>query len=126
MCDVEAERDEPSYTVDTVRILQDRYADTDFNFLIGSDSLRDLPTWHGSQELTERIHFLVAVRRESPFDETYRAVKEVLPSLHARPLQMPMLDVSSSFIRERMKNGRPLCGLVPDSVLQVWRQHLGY
>jgi nicotinate-nucleotide adenylyltransferase len=124
LCDVEAERHEPSYTVDTVRILQEAYPDIEFQFLIGSDSLRDLPSWHGCDELSTRITFLVAARSEAPFTETYAQIKAVLPHLVALPLQMPMLDVSSSFIRQRLDEGKPVCGLVPDNVLAIWQKHV--
>lgn len=124
LCDVEARRHEPSYTVDTVRILQQAYPDIEFQFLIGSDSLRDLPSWHGCEELSERIRFLVAARSDAPFRETYQLVRNVLPHLVAEALQMPMLDVSSSFIRERLNEGKSVCGLVPDDVLDVWHKHV--
>lgn len=123
LCEVEAKRSDLSFTVDTVRILQEQHPDIEFQFLIGSDSLHDLPTWHGSGELTQRIEFIVAARAEAPFAETYARVKEVLPDLRAHLLHMPMLDVSSTFIRERLEQGRPLCGLVPDTVLETWNRY---
>lgn len=122
--DVEVEGTRPSYTVDTVRMLQDLHPEVRFHFLIGSDSLRDLPTWYQSEELTERIDFLVATRAEAPFRETYAQVKQRLPKLRAVHLEMPLLDVSSSFIRTRLDKEQTLCGLVPERVLEVWRQHL--
>ncbi|KPV38976.1 nicotinate (nicotinamide) nucleotide adenylyltransferase [Alicyclobacillus ferrooxydans] len=125
LCEVEAEREALSFTVDTVRILQEQHPDTEFRFLMGSDSLHDLPTWHGSNELTKRIDFMVAARAEAPFEETYARVKEVLPDLRAHLLRMPMLDVSSTFIRERLEQGKPLCGLVPDMVLETWNRYAG-
>lgn len=120
VCDIEEEREEPSYTIDTVKIVQQRHPDVAFRWLIGADSLRDLPTWSGSQELVTRIGFVVAARTNSTDEDTMRTVVEQLPALQIEWLEMPVLDISSSYLRDRWQEGKPLCGLVPDAVRTVW------
>lgn len=116
VCTAEAELATPSYTVDTVAALHRRCPDTRFVFLIGTDSLAQLPTWRRAAELALRIHFLVAVRSGFPFTETLAAAQKEIPQLQAMPVEMPIIDVSSSWVRHRWAAGKPVCGLVPDSV----------
>jgi len=123
ICDVEEERPEPSFSVDTVRILQQRHPDVEFRWLIGSDSLHDLPMWHGSMELASRIGFIVAARPNWPHDVTLQAVLRQLPALQVEWLEMPVLDISSTYLRRRWLAGQPLCGLVPEAVRTVWEAY---
>ncbi|WP_290585987.1 nicotinate (nicotinamide) nucleotide adenylyltransferase [Alicyclobacillus sp.] len=120
LCEIEAELPRPSFTVDTVRALRGRYPGVAFSFLIGSDSLAGLPTWGRADELTKSIGFYVASRSGFPFDETYAAARRRLPALTAERLEMPLLDVSSTFLRDRLVRGLPTCGLIPGPVLEVW------
>ena len=59
---VEAERPAPSYTVDTLLELKKRLGKQQFYFIIGADSLLDLPLWYRYQELSALTHFIVAAR----------------------------------------------------------------
>lgn len=112
----------PSYTIDTVLACQRWYPGTHFLFLLGSDSLQQLPGWHRARELTEHIRFLVAVRSGYPFDQTLAETSQYLPALQADPIEMPILDISSSWIRERLRSGLSVCGLVPDEIVRIWNQ----
>ncbi|MBX5436359.1 MAG: nicotinate (nicotinamide) nucleotide adenylyltransferase [Alicyclobacillaceae bacterium] len=119
---LEAELPKPSYTVDTVNECRRRFSGVRFAFLLGSDSLAQLPNWHRAQELAASIEFLVAVRSTHPFAAAVASVRRQLPALQARPVEMPLLDVSSSWVRDRLVRGRPVCGLVPHEVLEVWKK----
>lgn len=110
----------PSYTTQTVQAYQAYYTEHQFYFLLGSDSLAQLPSWYDAADLANRIEFLVATRHGYPFGEALLGAQRSLPMLTARQLEMPLLDVSSTWIRERMETGRPVCGLVPNDVLTVW------
>ncbi|GMA59986.1 nicotinate (nicotinamide) nucleotide adenylyltransferase [Alicyclobacillus fastidiosus] len=110
----------PSYSVDTVRACQNWYTQTQFFFLLGTDSLAQLPTWHGAEELSQRIAFYVARRSGHPFAATLDAVQSVLSDVRATAIEMPLLDVSSTWIRERLEKRLDVFGLVPPLVLDVW------
>ncbi|MCL6452480.1 MAG: nicotinate (nicotinamide) nucleotide adenylyltransferase [Alicyclobacillus sp.] len=125
VCDVEAQRQAPSFTLDTVRILCDRHPEVAFQWLIGADSLHDLPTWHGSVDLAALVPFLVAARSGYPFADTLAAARAQLPQLRAERLECPQLDISSSQIRQRLQRGLPACGWVPEGVLQLWQAFHG-
>lgn len=117
---IEAMLPRPSFSVDTVRACQTWYPNVRFSFLLGTDSLAYLPTWQGALELTERIPFLVAGRSGHPYEQTFRFVQSQLPALQAKGIEMPLLDVSSTWLRERLELGLDVCGLIPPTVLEVW------
>ncbi len=125
VCDIESSLPRPSYTVDTVRACIERFPNCRFRFLLGSDSLAALPTWHEANILVNLIEFIVAVRSGHPFAETLAEVRGALPKVRATLLDMPIVDVSSTFVRQRLLAGRPVCGLVPPQVLDVWLESMG-
>ena len=105
------------YSVDVLRALAERYAGRDLVFIMGSDSLLQLETWHEPEELLSLCSLAVAPR---PGD-----APEAIATAAARwgdyqvvPLDVPLLDVSSSAIRERVAQGRPIRYLVPQRVEQ--------
>jgi nicotinate-nucleotide adenylyltransferase len=117
---IEVHLERPSYTVRTVRALQEAHPDVCFRFLMGADSLAQLPTWHAAAELAERVSFVVAHRTGYPIGSALSEVRRWLPHIRVDALEMPLVDVSSSWLRERRRAGLPLCGLVPQAVLEVW------
>jgi nicotinate-nucleotide adenylyltransferase len=110
----------PSYTVDTIRACKRWFPQLQFRMLIGGDSLCHLPTWHAAEELVQMVEFLVAARTGYPYEETLNRISGVLPGIKANRIEMPVLDVSSTWIRERLNQGLPVCGLLPEQVQQVW------
>lgn len=111
----------PSFTVDTVAELKARYPETRFLFLLGADSLAQLPTWERAEELAKAISFLVAARSTHPQNAAIATVRRHLPGISVQAVDMPILDVSSSWLRERFNQHLSLCGLVPEPVLACWR-----
>jgi len=117
---LEAVLPRPSFTVDTVRACQAWYPDIKFSFLMGTDSLAQLPSWHDVKELIHIISFLVAARSGYPFQETRARVQAELPSTVATCIEMPLLDISSTWLRERLHRGIDVCGLMPPEVMDEW------
>lgn len=116
----------PSFSADTVRACQEWCPDVQFSFLIGADSLAQLPTWHRVTELASHVTFVVATRAGYPFAQTLVEVQKLIPGLRASLIEMPMLDVSSTWLRERMLAKLDVCGLVPPAVLDVWTKGRGF
>ncbi len=119
----EADLPRPSFTVDTVLALKTLHPNTRFLFLLGGDSLAQLPTWERAQELARTIPFLVAARSTYPLASTLDTVCKQLPGIQVQAVEMPILDVSSSWLRARFNQNLSLCGLVPEPVLVCWRAH---
>jgi len=105
------------YTADTLRALNERYADHELVFIMGSDSLLQLETWHDPEELLSRCSLAVAPRPgDSP--ETIAAAAARWGTYQVTVLDVPLLAVSSTDIRERAARRRPIRYLVPHRVEQ--------
>lgn len=108
---VEARRDGPSFTVDTLRWARERYPRASLFLLVGADSLADLPHWHEPERIVRLARLVVAARPGlSPSRPGKRFGARVLV------LDNPGLEVSSSVIRARARAGRSIRYLVPDPV----------
>lgn len=105
---IELEREGPSYTIDTIKLINEQYSVQQFFFIIGADMIEYLPKWHKIDELVELVQF-VGVKRPSYSHET------TYPILY---VDVPAMDVSSSMIRNRLKTGKTVRYLLPDSVIQ--------
>jgi nicotinate-nucleotide adenylyltransferase len=117
-CPLEIERKAPSYTVDTLRALHDEHPDTALTFILGADVASTLPTWHEAAAFPALAHFAVALRvGGGPIIELDRVG---LPIIR---LHMPMIDVSSSLVRERVRRGLPVEDLVGRPVASYIAKH---
>lgn len=115
---VEVDRPGPSYAVDTVAILQQQLgAEASFFFLLGWDSLAELPRWKEPDKLVQMCQ-LVAVPRPDFSPPNLEALESSIPGVTQSVvlLDMPLVDVSSSDIRKRVAQGLSIQGLVPDDV----------
>jgi nicotinate-nucleotide adenylyltransferase len=111
VCDIEVRRSGVSYTVETVRALQEQHPDTDFGLLLGSDSLDHFAEWHHPDEIADRVP-LVVYKRPGVIDE----VAEPRFANHVRFVSAPVMEVSGTEIRSRCRTGRSIRYLVPDAV----------
>ncbi|NHM30392.1 nicotinate-nucleotide adenylyltransferase [Neobacillus terrae] len=110
---IEWQRSGASYTIDTMKILTDLYPGQHFYFIIGADMIEYLPKWHKIDELAELVNF-VGVDRPSYSHETKYPITLV---------NIPVIDISSSLIRERLGNGKTVRYLLPDSVRQYIKEN---
>ncbi len=123
---VELDRSGPHYAADTMRILSEEYTGHDLFYLIGGDSLMDFYHWRQPQMILTYCTSLGVMRR--PEDKiNLDSLEEALPGIKEKVqfIQTPMLEVSSSDIRERIAQGRSFRYYLPDSVYQLI-QHEGY
>jgi nicotinate-nucleotide adenylyltransferase len=118
VCDLEVQREGVSYTVETVRVLQDQHADTDFALIIGSDSLDHFGEWHRPDEIAERVPLIVYKRPGA-----IEAVAEPRFANHVRYVAAPVVEVSGTEIRARHRAGRTIRYLVPDAVRTYIEAH---
>ncbi|MBA3417053.1 MAG: nicotinate-nucleotide adenylyltransferase [Chloroflexia bacterium] len=113
---VDLERPGPSYTVDLLAILRAGFPVARLVFLMGEDSLRDLPTWRNPDEIARLADFGVAARPGVAFDP--EAVYAQVPAARGRLslVETVQLSISSSDIRRRVRQGAPIRHLVPCAV----------
>lgn len=115
---IEIERQGASYTLDTVRAFQAHEPGTDWFLVIGQDQYAGLHTWANWQELLSRVTLAVANRPGTP-----PAVHpDVLHHPH-RAVPLPMLDISSTDIRQRVAAGLDITSLVPLEVARYIGSH---
>jgi nicotinate (nicotinamide) nucleotide adenylyltransferase len=125
---VEIDRSGPSYLVDTLRLLHEQWgAECEISFIIGWDSLEDFPSWYKPHEILAQLKHLIAVRRPGYVDDiAYNDQLEArLPGLQKRlrVVSLPQLDISSTDIRRRVAEGRPITYQVPEAVEDYIREH---
>lgn len=119
VCDVEVLRGGPSYTVDTLRELHARTPEDHLTFIVGGDIALGLPSWHEPEEVLGLARLAVAERSGAGRGDIAARLSERFPDLPPPAFfDMPRMDISSSLIRRRIAQGRPIRYLVPDPVAE--------
>ena len=116
---IEGERDGNSYTIDTVRELLRQNPTNSYSLLIGTDQFLTLRSWHKIKELGKLVDFYIANRNGEMSFSTFQKEKEALEkelSLHCKLFPMPAIDLSSTEIRNLLKEGKSIHGMLPKSV----------
>ena len=119
-----------TYTFDTVEIFRQQFPSAELWWLMGSDSLMQLHTWKKWQTLVGQTRIAVAMRQGAALNQTPRELHEwlggALQSGRVKILNAPLLDISSTEIRQNLQSGRTAEGLLPDAVMQIIRKHRLY
>lgn len=124
---VEIDRFGPSYTVDTIELLRDEYSpNVELYFIMGTDSLAELLTWHEPNRLI-RLCRIVALTRPG-YHVDLEELNRLLPGAIARVqlLEMPLLQISSTDLQRRVRMGLSIKHLVPPTVEAYIHQHKLY
>lgn len=104
---VDIDRPGPHYAVDTIKILRDQYPDHDLCYLMGGDSLQDLPHWYHAREFLDFVDGIGVMRRPGDdFDMT--ELLNALPGLAWKLnfVTAPLLEISAQQIRRRARENR--------------------
>ncbi|MCX7702708.1 MAG: nicotinate-nucleotide adenylyltransferase [Planctomycetota bacterium] len=124
--DVELKRGGVSYTVDTLRYFRRSFPQAELYFIIGSDSLEEILLWREIEEAMKIARFVTVLRsgfKESIFDRLKKVFgEERVSQLKDDFLREPPVAVSSSEIRERIKAGESVEGMLPQGVEKYIRQ----
>jgi nicotinate-nucleotide adenylyltransferase len=122
---IEIDRSGPSYAFDTISNLKaHKYADDEIFFILGWDTLISLPRWYEPKRLLALCRFAAAPRPGFLNPDTSILEKE-LPGISERTVIMkqPLIDISSSEIRERIRLGLSVDKMVPLKVVEYIRSH---
>jgi nicotinate-nucleotide adenylyltransferase len=120
---VDIDRPGPTYTVDTLRELQDQFARehpdeaAEWYFITGADALADILGWRDPDQIIEAAH-LVGVTRPG-----HALADPGLPSTRVSLVEIPALAISSTDIRDRVRAGAPITYLVPEGVVHLIATH---
>jgi nicotinate-nucleotide adenylyltransferase len=102
--DIELNRPSISYTVDTLRELKKRHPEDEFFLILGEDAFQDFSTWRDPAAIRDLARFLIAPRG---------AGRDTLPDPEAQWIEMEECPISSSGIREKIRQHTPVSALVP-------------
>jgi nicotinate-nucleotide adenylyltransferase len=128
--ELEKERPGLSYTADTLEELQRRHLGVELYFMMGADCLPDLPYWHEPWRIATAATLLIVARAGWtvwPAQELRQALK--LPDsqpLRHQIIQIPLLEISSTDLRQRVEQGRSIRYLVPRAVECYMETHQLY
>lgn len=112
---IEMDREGPTYTIDTLRALKPAYPSAEFFFITGADAILQILTWREPEAVLREARFIAATRPGYDLD---RLEKELPQGLEDRVaiMEIPALAISSTDIRRRAREGRPIRYLVPAGV----------
>ena len=110
--DVEFNLPKPSYTIDTLTYLSEMYPDKEFAIIIGEDNLEIFPKWKNYEKILENYSLYV-----------YPRPGKTSPNLKDHPkvnfVEAPTINISATFIRKYVREGRSIQYLVPDQVAEI-------
>lgn len=109
----------PSYTIDTLNALQQKFPDHEFHLVIGADNWADWEKWRAHDEIVKRFHVLIYPRLG------YEVVIPPALTDHVSLIDAPIIEVSSTLVRQLINDGVSARFYVPDEVEQyITRKHL--
>jgi nicotinate-nucleotide adenylyltransferase len=107
--DIEFKLPRPSYTIETLTYLAEKYPDHEFSLIMGADSLENIEKWKNGDVILKRYKICVYERLGHPIKD--------YPTAHIEALKAPLIEISASLIRKLIKEGKSIRYLVPDSVM---------
>lgn len=120
---IEIDREGPSYTSDTLEQLLEQSPDDELFLILGGDQAAALPTWHEPEKVLERASVAVFERMSWSRNAIVIKIGRMPGVERVRYLDMPLIQVSSSAIRRRVREGVPIRYLVPDKVVEYITTH---
>ena len=115
---IEIDREGPSYTSDTLKLMLEESPDDELFLVLGGDQAAALPTWHEPEKVLERASVAVFERMSWGRNAIVIKIGRMPGVERVRYLDMPLIQVSSSAIRRRVHEGVPIRYLVPDKVVE--------
>lgn len=113
---LELDREGRSYTFDTITLLKEMYPEHSFYFIIGGDMVEYLPKWYHIDELVHLVQFVGVTRNGYQLETPYPVIT----------LELPMFEISSSMIRERIQDNQTIMYLVPERVREYIKEQKLY
>ena len=108
---IEFHMPKPSYTIDTLAYLGEKYPDREFLLIMGSDNLPTLPKWKNFQQIVDNYEIYVYPRPGISIDD-YMDIAKI------KKVDAPLIEISSSFIREAIKDGKDVSYSMPGKVAE--------
>lgn len=116
--DLEIERKERTYTVDTLKDLKNKYPEAEFYFITGADAICEVESWKGMKKNFEMATFIAATRPGISLLKAQEKIEQLEKKYNTSIISVyvPSLDISSTYIREQIEDGKTVRYLIPESV----------
>jgi nicotinate-nucleotide adenylyltransferase len=129
--DYELKKAGPSYTLETVRYFRQQLGESvSIYWLIGADTLADLPHWYGITELIDECNLAVMHRAGFSLPDFSKFIslwgQERIKKMQRNVVDTPLIDISSTEVRKRLASGREVAGMISSKVLHYIREHRLY
>lgn len=115
--DIEFTLPRPSYTIDTMTFLSEKYPDREFTLIMGEDTLYTLHKWKNALELVKRYPIITYPRLKSGENDD-PVLKNIIKSAVVTKVGAPLMEISGTFIRNAIKDGKDISHFVP---APVWK-----
>jgi len=112
--DIEINRSGPTYSIDTVLELENTFPGFEFSLVLGTDTLKNIKSWHRFKELIEKVGFLQLLRS----NETVK-LEDLPTGIDVKVVEGDMLDISSTLIREKVAKREDVSELVDSKILNL-------
>ena len=119
--DIEFKLPVPSYTIDTLTYLKERYPDKDFCLVMGEDNLYTLHKWKNVGELIKKYPIYYYPRHDT-VKPLSAALDQILPLAEIHRAKAPLMDISGTFIREGIRQGKDMSYFLPQPVWKYIRE----
>lgn len=110
--DIEFRMARPSYTIDTLTYLSEKHPKYNFKLIIGGDNLKSFHKWKNHKAILDHYGLIVYPRPQSIFPEEIKAHPNV------KMINAPLLDISATYIRKQIKEGKSIQYIVPQKVAE--------
>jgi nicotinate-nucleotide adenylyltransferase len=118
-CDIEFNLPKPSYTIDTLAHLSERYPNHQFELIMGGDNLESFKSWKNFDKILDYFGLIVYPRGEQKSSELWTHPK-------VKSINAPFLHISATYIRDCIKKGHSIKYLLPDTVISKIQQKKFY
>lgn len=128
VCDWEIRREGPSYTVETVEHFARLFPEDELYFIMGADMLADFPNWHRARRILQLARVIGLTRPGFDLDACRVALTKALPGSAERIhyVEMPGLDISSTWLRNRLQKRLSVKYLIPEPVIRFIEENRVY
>ena len=116
---IEIEEEKPLYTIETLRKIQEQYPEYEIAFIMGSDNLKQLEKWRKADELVKEFKMYILERDKDDVEKIIQASKFLKQNKTAfmKAKSNITSNLSSTFVREKLKEGKSIRYLTPDEVM---------
>jgi nicotinate-nucleotide adenylyltransferase len=119
--DIEFNLPVPSYTIDTLTFLKEKYARNEFCLVMGEDNLYTLHKWKNADELIKRYPIYIYPRPDSVKPSSLQ-LDHILSMATIHPVKAPLMDISGTFIRDGIKSGKDMSYFLAPAVWKYIRE----